>query len=259
MASTYDRWADIYDSVYSYVREDIPFYVEEALRAGGPVLELGSGTGRITFPVAGAGVDIVGVDFSPQMLAVARGKMSLPGEGSGTVTLVEADMRDVDVSREGGFRLVMIPFRGFLSLLSVADQVQTLTNVKRHLAPDGRLVFNIFVPDLNMLTSEGDVAYHLRDVTDPVNGTQWVLSHQSRYDNYNQIIDARTIAEELDDDGAVARRLYRDFQIRYVHIWEMHHLLSVCGYEVVDLFGDFERTPFDESSTEMAWVAKSRG
>ena len=258
MASTYDRWADIYDSVYSYVREDIPFYVEEARRAGGPVLELGSGTGRVTYPVAEAGVDIVGVDFSPQMLAVARSKMSLLQEGSGGVTFVEADMREVDLTRGGGFNLVMIPFRGFLSLLSVADQVQTLANIKRHLTPGGLLVLNIFVPDLNMLTSEGDVAYQLRDVTDPVNGTQWVLSHQSQYDNHNQIINARIIAEELDDEGAVARRLYRDFQIRYVHIWEMHHLLGHSGYEVVDLFGDFERTPFDENSSEMVWVVKPR-
>ena len=63
---------------------------------------------------------------------------------------------------------------------------------------------------------------------------------------------------QLDDQGVVARKLYRDFQLRYVHIWEMHHLLGLCGYEVVDLFGDFERTPFDEDSSEMVWIVKPR-
>ena len=75
MASIYDAWADVYDSVYSYVREDIPFYVDEALTAGGPVLELGCGTGRVTIPIAAAGVDVTGVDLSPAMLDIARRKV----------------------------------------------------------------------------------------------------------------------------------------------------------------------------------------
>ena len=204
MDSIYDQWAGIYDSVYSHVRDDIPFYVEEARRAGGPVLELGCGTGRVAIPVAQAGIDIIGVDSSPRMLDVARGKASRLSESSGRVTLVEADMRDVDLPA-GGFNLVTIPFRSFLSLLSVPDQIQTLDNVRGLLGPGGRLVFNIFVPDLNMLVSAGDTPYHYRDVTDPATGVRWVLWHQSSYDNYNQIIDCRQIAEELDDDGVVVQ------------------------------------------------------
>ena len=61
--SAYDQWASIYDSVYSYVRDDIPFYVKQALDSGGDVLELGCGTGRVTIPIAEAGVDIVGLDL----------------------------------------------------------------------------------------------------------------------------------------------------------------------------------------------------
>ena len=252
MATNFDQWADIYDSVYSYVREDIPFYVEETRLAGGPVLELGCGTGRVAIPIAQAGVDIVGLDSSVAMVDVARRKMRRIG-GSGSLTLVHADMRDF--SLEQRFSLAIIPFRGLLSLLTVEDQVRTLHNIKGHLHPGGKLIFNIFVPDLNMLVQEGDVAYHFRDVTDPETGARLVLWHQSRYDNCNQIINARTIIEELDGEGAVTRRLYRDFQLRYVHRWEMHHLLRLCGYEILDLFGDFDRTPFHETSTEMVWVA----
>ena len=250
--STFDQWAEIYDSVYSYVREDIPFYVEEARRSGGPVLDLGCGTGRVAIPIAQAGVAILGLDSSAAMLGVARRKMH-GIQGGGSLTLVQADMRDLSLDRK--FSLAIIPFRGFLSLLTVEDQILTLHNLKGHLAPGGKLIFNIFVPDLNMLVQEGDVAYHFRDVTDPETGARLVLWHQSRYDNYNQIINARTIVEELDGAGVVSRRLYRDFQLRYVHRWEMHHLLRLCGYEILDLFGDFDRTPFDETSTEMVWVA----
>ena len=259
MSDTFDQWADIYDSVYSYVREDIPFYVEEAIRAGGPVLELGCGTGRVAIPIAEAGVDIVGLDSSEAMLDVARRKLRRLDGGGGSLTLVKADMRNFspDPNVDGGFNLAIIPFRGFLSLLTVEDQMRTLLNVRRRLTPGGRLVFNIFVPDLNMLVQEGDVPYHLRDVTDPDTGARLVLWHQSRYDNYNQIINARIIVEELDEVGAVSRRLYRDFQLRYVHRWEMHHLLIRCGFEVLDLFGDFGRSAFDEASAEMVWVVSA--
>ena len=254
--SSYDEWAEVYDSVYSYVTEDIPFYVDEARRSGGPVLELGCGTGRVAIPIAQAGVNIVGLDFSPAMLRVARGKAAgLTGTGR-PLTLVEGDMRDISLDQR--FSLVIIPFRGFLALLTVDDQIQALDSIRRHLATDGRLIFSVFVPDLNMLLQEGDVPYHLRDVTDPETGKRLVLWHQSRYDNHNQIIDARMIAEELDETGVVIKRLYRDFQLRYAHRWEMEHLLAVSGYEVLELYGDFDRSPFDETSTEMVWVVRPR-
>ena len=245
-------WSDVYDSVYAYVRQDLPFYVEEAVASGGPVLELGCGTGRVSLAIARAGVNVTGLDSSPEMLEQARLKVDTLPHGSGTLTLLQEDMRRFKLDRT--FPLVIVPFRGFLSLLTVEDQTTTLLNVRRHLAPGGRLVFNVFVPDLDMLTQDGDVPRHLRDVTDPDTGASYVLWHLSDFDNYSQTISARLIIERLDDRGAVDRRIYRDFQLRYAHRWEIHHLLTSCGYEILDLYGDFDRIAFDEDSTEMIWV-----
>ena len=147
-------------------------------------------------------------------------------------------------------------FRGFLALLTVEDQRRTLTRIREHLAPGGKLAFNIFVPDLNMLLQEGDTAYHLRDVTDPESGVTYVLWQQSSFDNHNQVISTRLVVEELDAGRAVVRRIYRDFQLRYAYRWEVYHLLVACGFEVVELYGDFDRSPFDEGSNEMVWLAK---
>ena len=250
----YDAWADVYDGVYAYVNHDLPYYVREALRDGGPVLELGCGTGRVAVALARAGVDLVGVDFSPRMLEAARRNLDAAGALDGSVTLVEADMRDFEPSEVGGpFALVLIPFRGFLSLLTVPDQVSTLLNIKRHLAPDGELIIDLFVPDPEMLVQEGDTPRHFRDVTDPRTGSRYVLWQQSAYDNYNQIIDARIIVERLTAGGVVEERRFLDFQIRYIHYWEMRHLLTACGYEVLEVLGDFDGSPFDDSSTEMIW------
>ena len=93
--SPYDAWAGIYDSVYSYVRADIPFYAREAVESGGPVLELGVGTGRVAVPTARLGIDIVGIDSSEAMLAVARSKLGSLGPDAGSVELIAADMRDL--------------------------------------------------------------------------------------------------------------------------------------------------------------------
>ncbi|MDP6452498.1 MAG: class I SAM-dependent methyltransferase [SAR202 cluster bacterium] len=252
--SQYDPWADVYDSVYSYVRDDIPFYLGEALSVEGAVLELGCGTGRVAIPIAQTGVDVVGIDNSQAMLDQAQIKADRLGPGAGSLDLVNADMRDF--SLDTTFDLAIIPFRGFLALLTVEDQRRALLNIRRHLNIGGRLVFNIFVPDIQMLLQVGDTPYHLRDVTDPEADITYVLWQQSSYDIHEQIIDVRISIEELDDHRAVVKKFYRDFQLRYAFRWEVYHLLASCGFEIVDLYGDFDRTPFDETSGEMVWVAR---
>ena len=247
----YDAWADIYDAVFSYVTDDIPFYIDEARRAGGAVLELGCGTGRVAIPIAQSGIDIVGLDYSTAMLQRARRKAD--AARATTLTLAQGDMRDFTLSRQ--FSLVIIPFRGLLSLLSVEDEARALLNIKRHLAPGGRLIFDIFVPDLNMLLQDGDVPYHFRDVHDPESGKRIVLWNQASYDAFSQIMSIRTTIEELDDYGRVASKIYRDFALRYIFRWEMHHLLRACGYDALALYGDFQRNPFDEHSADMIWIA----
>ena len=254
--TSYDGWADVYDSIYTYVREDIPFYVREASRSGGPVLELGCGTGRVTLPIAQSGVDIVGLDNSKGMLEQARAKARLLEDGHGDINLHLGDMRNFSLGRT--FPLVIIPFRGFLALLSVEDQVRCLTSIREHLEPDGRLIFNIFVPDPQMLVEDEDAAFHLRDVADPDTGRTLVIWQQTRVDTFNQVLSVRLIVDETDQAGTVGNRFYSDYQIRYAHRTEVLHLLERCGYEIVDLYGDFDYSPFDEDSGEMVWVARPR-
>ena len=258
--SPYDAWASIYDSVYSYVRADIPLYAREAVESGGPVLELGVGTGRVAVPTARLGIDVVGIDSSEAMLAVARSKLGSLGPDAGSVELIAADMRDLDLRDDRGerrmFSLVTIPFRGFLALLTVEDQLEALRSIHCHLEPDGKLAFNVFVPDPNMALEASDVPRHLNDVTDPEAGVSYVLYQQTAYDTHHQIVSVRMIIEELDRDGAVVRKLYRDYRLRYSHRWEMYHLLRSSGFEVDALYGDFDYAEFDEDSTEMIWVAR---
>ena len=251
--TTFDQWAGIYDWVFAEKQDDIPFYVEEAVSSGSPVLELGSGTGRIAIPIARSGIEIVGLESSTEMLKVAEAKSKALGAYDSRITWTYGDMRDFSLGRE--FALVIIPFRGFLSLLSVEEQRSCLRCIKDHLAPGGRLVFDIFVPDLDMLTDDGSTPFHFMDVPHPETGHRLVIWHQNRFDNHSQINSARSIMEEVGPDGEVVRKLYREYQLRYIHRFEAQHLLELAGFRVEDLYGDFDRSPFDEASPEMVWVA----
>ena len=250
----YDSWAEIYDWVYAWRRDDVRFYVEQARLSGGSVLELGSGTGRVAIPIARAGVEVVGLESSTAMLREAQRKTGAASEASAGVPLwVEGDMRDFSLGRK--FALVIIPFRGFLSLLSVGEQLDCLRHIRGHLAPGGRLIFDVFVPDLDMLTDDDSTPFYVEDVRHPDSDRRLIIWHHNRFDNHNQINNARTILEEVDSGGEVVRRLYREFQVRYIHRFEAQHLLELAGFRVEELYGDFELGPFDEDSADMVWVA----
>ena len=128
--SVYDSIARIYDPWSRTVTEDVPFYVEEARRTGGPVVELCVGTGRIAVPIAVEGIPVIGIDSSPGMLEVAAETASLAG--------VELDLRLGDLREpplEGEFPLVIIPFRSLLHMQTDDDRRAALRAVRGLLEP----------------------------------------------------------------------------------------------------------------------------
>jgi len=160
-ASGYDHAAfipEFYDHIVPYAtRADVRFYVEAARECGGPVLELGCGTGRILVPTARAGVEIAGLDASEGMLDARRRRLRAePPEVQGRVSLHRGDLRDFDLAR--AFRLVTIPFRPFQHLITVAEQLACLGAIRRHLTTDGRLVFDVFNPSIHNLAKPADGA-----------------------------------------------------------------------------------------------------
>ena len=142
--------ADLYDHVVPYrERQDVAFFVEAAQESGGPVLEIGCGTGRILIPTARAGVEVVGLDLSPHMLQVCRERVQRESEDvQSRIQLVQADMRSFSLAQS--FKLVTTPFRPF-HLTTVDDQLSCLVNIHRHLVEDGRLILDIFNPSLEAL------------------------------------------------------------------------------------------------------------
>jgi SAM-dependent methyltransferase len=142
------RVASQYDARHggseAIIRDDVPFYVglaRQAAEVGQAVLELGCGTGRVTIPMAQTGAQVVGLDSSPAMLAVAREKAS----GLDNLRFVEGDMRSFDLQER--FGLITIPFRSFMLLLTDEDRESCLRCVREHLLAGGCLAFNIANPE----------------------------------------------------------------------------------------------------------------
>jgi SAM-dependent methyltransferase len=247
-AATYDEYAAIaglYDHVTLYrERPDIAFYVEAARAATGPVLELGCGSGRVLIPTARAGIAIVGIDLSAGMLAVCRARLSGETEAvRSRVHLVQADMRDFALARD--FAIATIPFRPFQHLLTVRDQIACLENVRRHLIPGGRLVFDVFNPSLDALASRptgeeqgGEPEFSMPD------GRRVLRRHRIvAQDRFYQVNQVELIYYVTHTDGR-EERLVHAFSMRYLFRFELEHLLARSGFEIEHLYADFARNPY---------------
>ena len=142
-ASPYDSIARVYDPWSASVTEDVEFYVAEARASGGPVVELACGTGRISIPIAKAGIRLIGVDASAGMLEVAQEY----GRAEGVAELLDlrlGDMRDPPVTER--VPLVLIPFRSLLHMTTEADRLRALSAARELLAEGGRIIFDVFAP-----------------------------------------------------------------------------------------------------------------
>jgi SAM-dependent methyltransferase len=230
--------------------------VDLAMHARGPVLELGCGTGRILIPSASAGAHITGLDLSPLMLDACRRKVAaLPSDVALRIELIEDSMTEFDLGRR--FALITIPFRAFSHLITVDEQLACLASVRRHLAKDGELVFDVFQPRLDFIIDPraADETEDLpesplpdgRTVRRTARRTQWRPSEQTFQIEFNYYIK---------DKSGDVERLQETFPFRYYFRFELDHLLARAGFEVAALYGWYDRSPLTDEPREMIFTAR---
>jgi len=223
----------VYDAMNKGVTGDLEFYVEEARRAGSPILELACGTGRLAIPIANAGLEIVGVDLSESMLARAREKSDLP-------QWIQADCKSLDLKRK--FRLIMLPFNSLLLFHTRPDFEAICATVKRHLEPGGMFLLDIFNPNLRLLTRGPDDRRVGFEFEDPRGAGPVRVEEVSRY-------DAQTQINHIDWTFCLgARREPAELQMRCYFPQEIDALLHYNGLQIVDKYGDFQRNPFENNA-----------
>jgi SAM-dependent methyltransferase len=230
----YNAFASIYEQWASVMSEDVPFYVELAREADGPVVELAVGTGRVAVEVARA-IDrpVLGIDSSPAMLAVACRRAADAGVA---LEVAEADMRDLALDEPAA--LVYCPFRSLLHLSTWGDRRRVFERVAGALRPGGRFAWNAFVFD-PLLAAEihGQRRPH----------SEGGIESESVYVAADSRIDVT--AWHADDEP---QRL----SLWWVAKSEWEGLLDVAGLETEALYGWFDRRPFDEDSREFVWIAR---
>lgn len=263
--STPGMAVDLYDRLWgerlpgSSVDGDVAFYVQQARKTGGPVLELGVGTGRVALPLARAGFRVTGVDDSAAMLGALRRKLVLSPYAN-LLRLVRADMRSF--AAPGKYALALIPFRAFHHLWTPEDQARSLTCIRKHLKPHGRLVIDLFDPRLDLCLPSYTKAGGTRpDKVTPIHrdrktGRRWTLRFISRKnDPVRQILKEIWVFEERDRKNRIVKTQTDTVTLRWTYRWEMRHLLEKTGFRVVSEYSDFKRSA-PAYGKEQIWIAE---
>ena len=251
----YDCPPELYDVIYSDIRDDIPFWVAEAKAARGPVLELCCGTGRVLIPCLEAGAPVEGLDITESMLAHCRAKLAARGLKA---HLESADMRDFE--RPGRYALITIPFNSFLHNLTQADQLATLERCHARLEPGGRLLLSIFHPQASKLAEHDGVPRVLKTIPHPAGGGTRVID-AGRCGPVEQHIWMARKAEILDATGAIIATHDMSFEMRYIWKPEMELLLAAAGFTRIEVEArtgyavGFAPKPKVEEGDNLIWTA----
>lgn len=228
--SAYDTIAELYDPWSASVVEDVGFYLAEARRTGGPIVELGVGTGRIAIPIAADGTHVIGVDSSRGMLDVCARRAALAG--------VELDLRVGDLREppvDGHVPLVICPFRSYLHLHTDGERRQALAAAHALLVPGGRLVFDVFAPGA--------------DDVEETHG-RWLEREPGIWERAEWDTERRTLTLSVRGDVGEST-----MTLAWLEPEEWQALLDETGFEIETLYGWFDRTPY-AGGEDAIWVAR---
>jgi len=233
----------VYDGM-EFVKPGQRFYHEEINIAKGPVLEAGVGTGRIFIPALSSGADIYGIDLSELMLNQLKGKIDEKEHFRVSVR----DIRNFKLDKK--FDLVISPFRVFQHFLSIEDQLNALNCIYEHLQPGGRLIFDVFNPDLNRLTNNVENVLDFNGEYEP--GKKLKRFASVKYDNINQILGI-TFKFVWDENGEEKEGEFYT-PLRYYFRFELENLIGRTKFRLDKIYGDFKRNELNNSSKEFVVV-----
>lgn len=251
----FDPVARFYDYEQQQFTEDISFYVDYATQCRGEVLEGACGTGRILIPMVKAGVTVTGFDISQGMLDVARKKIDKLDQPTRTkISLVHADLKDFAIEKT--FSLIIIAFRSFQCLVTREEQGKCLERVHKHLVDGGLFILDLFAPRHDYL-AERKRHVTLSPFFDEALGVEVARYTDDEYDLAEQTLKEDRVYVWTDKHGNQQRYTW-SFELGYLFRFEAQLLLEKYGFVVTDVFGDFNKSPYNYDSGEQIFVAQKK-
>jgi SAM-dependent methyltransferase len=250
-AMDYSKVADLYD-IYAQTDLDVPFFLQES-RGCRNVLELTSGTGRLSLPLIEAGVHLSCLDNSPEMLAILHKKLQSKRL---SVPVYQMDICHLTLPEQ--FDLIIIPFNAFSEIIDPVAQRAALTSIHSQLADAGQLICTLHNPAIRLKIIDGQI--HFRgNFAIPGNAGTLVLSSVESYDASTHLVKGAQFYELYNPDGILQSKRLVGIQF-FVHFRETFEtLIRSQGYKVMALYGDYERIEFQpERSPFMIWVLGKR-
>ncbi|MEM7034017.1 MAG: class I SAM-dependent methyltransferase [Chloroflexota bacterium] len=244
-----------YDLLYGDRDDDLEMWLALTEDISGPILEVGCGTGRVFVPLLQHEKRITGIDISQQALQIVQEKVTMGGFVE-QAQLHQADMRNFALP-EQNFAFAFVPINTLMHCETTADQINTLRAIHNHLHSDGILVLDLFNPTPHrLLEADGQLILEGQQVDMVTNNTiQWYVSRRLEVDQ--QLEDVTFILDEIQEDG-ILRRGTLSFSLRYVHRFEAELLLSQTGFELQEIYGDYDLSLYDKHSPRLILVAKKR-
>lgn len=257
MTEFYDKIARFYDAENVEMTDDLALYSDLAGVYGDPILDVGSGTGRVMLHLAQEGYHCVGVDTSPQMIARGKRKVSfLGGDVAGKAEFIEGDILTYNAPRR--FKMILLPYHAFMHFPDQDEQLRALKQLAGNLADEGIMVFDLPNAGEAFSTQDDHTISLERTFIDPETGHLIMQQSVSALNRVTQHLHITWIYDEVGDDGAV-KRLVAPLKLRYVFFDELRLLLMLNGLEVMEVYGDYGGEAFIDGSPKMIVIARKKG
>lgn len=240
----YDRIAEIYD-LYVTADYDVPFFLEETAKVQGAVLELTSGTGRLSLPLIETGVQLTCVDGSQGMLDILSSKLQERG--------LNADIVCADISQlqlQGTFELAILPFQSFLEIVGESHQRQALASIYACLTPGGRLICPVHNPPIRR--SQVDGSLRLVGQFPTPDGSLVVSGFEQ---GGHPVVNRLQFFEFFGHDGQLLSKQLLPMKFELIDKDRFESMAQESGFRILNLYGNYDRSPFDDhQSPVMIWI-----
>lgn len=243
----------LYDKENDPYIDDLPFLLKWASKTEGVIIDLACGTGRATIPLASEGYQLIGVDVHKGMLKEAKrksAKWKLP------IKWMEQDCTKLNLNVKSQF--IYMVGNSFQHFLTNEAQDGLLISINRHLEPDGIFIFDTRFPSKEELLQPSTEEYW-KTYIDCETQNKVDVSTISHYDALNQIQHYTTIRKFLNGKGKLVNEIRTNISLRYVYPKEMERILYGNGFEILNVYKDWNEGPLENDSHSMIYVCKKRG